>query len=105
MSYDISIETKDDDGVDIEAWCANITYNLSAMLKASGLRFGDLDGMTARDAHPHLVRSFQWLSMHPVSAKALEPENGWGTYEGLLVYVFAFKLACLLDPDGIVRVY
>jgi len=104
VSYDISIEAPPDKGFHSQLWETNVTYNLAPMLKAAGLRFDDLDGMTGREAQPHVASALHWLLDHPAEARTLAPENGWGTFDGLLACLAWFTAGCSAYPDGIVRV-
>lgn len=63
------------------------TYNLSAMWRLSGVVEGstrDLDGLTgaqiAARCKPAVARAIEY----PEAFRALDPENGWGDYDGFV---------------------
>ena len=65
----------------------NVTYNLTKMWMAAcpeDTRLIEIDDMTGAEAKPKLERAFRKLMADPEKYKQYEPENGWGTYAGLL---------------------
>lgn len=63
----------------------NITYNLSAMLKAGGfVGWGSLVGMLAVDAGTHLFGVLDTMAQDPDRFRAMNPPNGWGDYDKCL---------------------
>lgn len=88
----------------------NITHNLGPMAKAAGLyevmwRPEEINVNVAADAIPLLERGLENLVADPDKYKALEPENGWGTYEGLVKFVEAYLEACQRDHRAEVNAY
>lgn len=104
MSYDITIEAPPGDGDPRELWGGNLTYNVHDMLKAAGLRLRDLDSMPASEAFLHIDSALRFLVDYPLEVKALEPDNGWGSYGGLVAFFALFKSACADFPCDIVRI-
>lgn len=83
----------------------NITHNLTGMANAAGLysacwRPDELGAKKAGQlVKPLLVGLFN-LTKNPDEFKALNPGNGWGTYEGLVEFVEAYLLACVSYPEA-----
>lgn len=83
-----------------------ITYNLSPMFReATGHRFADLDGMTGAQAFTILRRGLVELVSSPDVYKALNPENGWGDYEGLVDVMAKAVVTAVSNPDAVVVFY
>ncbi len=88
---------------------ASITHNLIAMAAAADLyipiwRPEEMDITTAAQLLP-LLRD-GWLRLHaePEKCRALNPENVWGTYAGLVRFVEAYIAACIANPDAVISV-
>lgn len=106
MSLDFSLEAVRP----VEVFTDNITHNLVPMAQEAGvydvLWHPNLIGVTyAKDAIPILQRGLSYLREAPERFKALNPSNGWGSYEGLVEFVQKALLACEEHPDAIVRAY
>lgn len=86
-------------------WERNITHNLNQMAKAAGL-YGVLwrpeecepPVVLARDALPLVRAGLAKLVSHPSEFRKHNPENGWGSYEGLVRFTTAFLAACEEHP-------
>lgn len=109
MSYDIYLEpvpvacgcdhadccSKENDAVILDG----PTYNLAPMFKKAipgGLKA--LDGMLAEDAAPILLTGINDMLTFPGQFEMLNPENGWGTYQGALYFLQQFQIACRQNP-------
>ena len=95
-------------------YSANITHNLGAMAKEVNLS----NGMTlyqvlwrpeekglyfAREISELLDEGWNLLMADPVKYKKFNPENGWGSYEGLVNFVYEYRNACWDTPDAELR--
>lgn len=58
----------------------------------------------ARDLIPSMESGLAALKADPARFKALNPENGWGSYEGLVEFVEQYLAACKESPDAQVEV-
>lgn len=62
------------------------TYNVSPMfydaMGGEGIR--GLDGKLGRDALPLLRSAIEKMAGNPEKYRAMNPENGWGNYDGAL---------------------
>lgn len=88
---------------------ANITHNLGTMANAAGIykalwRPEEIDVTYARQLIPLLRAGLDWLIEQPELFKKYNPENGWGTYSGLVSFVKNYLAACEEYPDAIVYV-
>lgn len=106
MSWDVSIvidtggehlATVDDVG--------NTTYNLSAMYeKALGCNLGMLDGIKCNDVVGRARTAIRKMNAKPKVYKTLNPPNGWGTYDGALIFLTSLVEACSKHPKASVKV-
>lgn len=108
MSYDIGLKMMLDTGgaepfeVRLGAW--NYTHNCWRMFDLAGVR-GVLksDGtMLAADALPILARGVLRMEADPDAYRALNPQNGWGSYDGALAFVRAILDGCRAHPKATV---
>ena len=103
MSLDVSVKAKR--VVDVSE--DNITHKVAPMYYKcidENLGFKLLDGMKCRDAIPVLNRAIDDLIENKKEYEKLNPENGWGSYEGLLKSLKNLRIACLENPSGKVEV-
>lgn len=104
MSLDISLEKK----TLTEVWSGNITHNLNNMAEEAGLykplwRPEEVDLANAGQLIPILEKGISKLEADPDTYKALNPDNGWGDYEGLLSFCKGYLEACKEHPDARIR--
>lgn len=94
-----------------EVFSSNITHNLGKMAQAVQLKEDltlyqvlwrpDEIGITeAGMLAPHLIEGLKILVSDPVGFKQYNPENGWGSYEGLVQFVKDYLLACIDNPEA-----
>lgn len=103
MSLDVSVKARRV----VDVYEDNITYNLAPMYYKcididGGLKA--LNGMKCRDAIPVLNRAIDDLIENKEEYEKLNPENGWGSYEGLLKSLKSLRIACLENPSGKVEI-
>lgn len=108
MSWDISLEI-DTGGVEPAEVVdiGNYTYNVMPMYaKVMGLRSlnSDLHGMLAGEAIPILRNGIAYMEDNPLIFQRMNPENGWGDYEGALEYLRKILKACVSNPKCTIRV-
>jgi hypothetical protein len=83
----------------------NITHNLSEMAEAAGIyehlwRPEEIGVEKAGDLVGPLEAGLRRLKGHPGKYRKLNPDNGWGTYEGLVEFVERYLAACEAHPDA-----
>ena len=93
-------------------YSSNITHNLGKM--ASEVKLSN--GMTlyqvlwrpdeqvglkyAKDISELLDEGWNILMADPEHFKKFDPDNGWGSYEGLEKFVYNYRNACWDNPDA-----
>ena len=89
----------------------NITHNLNTMAAAVTLNNGktlydilwrpDEQGYKyAKDITEMLDEAHDILVSDPTKFKSFNPANGWGSYEGLVDFVYHYKNACKIHPEA-----
>jgi hypothetical protein len=105
MSWDITLTEKQWADVEV-AEIGNYTYNVSKMyVVAIGKSISDFHGMKAIDAVDILSKGYTEMRDNPEKYKAMNPENGWGNYEGALAYLGSLLDACVENPNSTIQVY
>lgn len=108
MSLDLSIAPnsckhcgKGDDALKF-----NYTYNVSQMwyeVYPEDEGMVQIDGMTGREAAPKIQKAIWEMESKKKFMKKLEPDNGWGSYEGFLQFLNKVLEACKECPGGVWR--
>ena len=100
----------------VSVYSGNITHNLGAMAGAvvlsNGMTLYDVlwrpdeqQGLKfARDIVNLLDEGWNILSSDPEKYEQFNPENGWGSYDGLEKFVYNYRNACWDNPDAELRV-
>jgi hypothetical protein len=113
MSLDIDLMVTKPTSV----WDWNITHNLGKMADAvvvdeeKSLTLYDIlwrpdeSGLVfAREISDYLDFGWNILLSDPEKYKTYNPENGWGSYDGLCNFVYNYRNACWDNPDATIRV-
>lgn len=87
----------------------NITHNLGHMARAVDLyeylwRPEELGIEKASQLGPILYDGLARFISNESQCRHRSPENGWGTYEGLVKFVSEYLVACAKYPDAIIEV-
>ena len=93
----------------------NITHNLGKMAGEVNLSNDltlydilwrpDEHGLKfAREISELLNEGWNILLSEPEHFKQWDPENGWGSYEGLVDFVYKYRNACWDNPDAELRI-
>ncbi len=97
---------------------ANYTSNVAPMFYAAfadseklaaelgenkGIR--GLSGLTGSDAQPLLDAAIEYFHEHKVELEAMNPANGWGSYDGALKLLGKLSRGCEQWPDDTLRVF
>lgn len=59
----------------------------------------------AKDIADLLHKGWAMLLADPMGYSEYNPENGWGSYEGLCRFVHDYRDACYEEPDAEIRVW
>lgn len=102
----IVVEEAGDSG---EVFSYNITHNLGPMAAAAGIyealwRPEEIDVTKASGLILLLRAGIEKLRAEPETYKKLNPDNGWGDYDGLLRFASCYLSACEDWPDATIRV-
>jgi hypothetical protein len=93
----------------------NITHNLGEMASevklSNGLSLYDVlwrpdehELELAEDIAELLDEGWNILVSEPDRFRQLNPENGWGNYDGLCKFVYEYRNACWNEPDATIEV-
>jgi hypothetical protein len=101
-------EAKEYEREDNEVFHANITHNLNKMATEAGIyeylwRPDEIGITKAKELIEPLRQGLHELKMNPDKYKAFNPENGWGSYEGLVRFVSNYLDACYEYPDATIE--
>lgn len=97
MSFDLHL--KNEHGGEVEL-SPGPTYNLSPMFAlALGYGFRELDGKKAGEAALDCALAHDRMRDDPEPYKALNPDNGWGDYDGALWVLQTLAEECARFPD------
>lgn len=83
------------------------TWNLTPMWVLSGVVDGslsELSGLTGGEVWDRVERALKVARRYPEAFRAVEPENGWGTYEGFIEALERVGVAALVDPTALTEV-
>ena len=100
MSLDVYLKIDD-----TTVYEANITHNVNGMAEAAGCycelwRPDEIGIEKGAQLIEPLKRSLMTLVSDPVRFEAMNPDNGWGSYDGLVRFVTAYLKACIQHPDA-----
>ena len=97
-------------------YSANITHNLGKMARqvklSNGMTLYDIlwrpdeqEGLKfAKDISELLNEGWNILLSDPEKFKKFEPDNGWGSYEGLEKFVYKYRNACWDNPEAELKI-
>lgn len=111
MSLDISLDQEVDFGGPggperIALFDANITHNLCPIWRLAGVSAAlyESEGKLARDILPALEVGLDSMLVKPAECRALNPSNGWGSYDDAVPWLERLIAACRRYPNATVRV-
>jgi len=93
------------DGNNIEVYNRNITHNLNKMAMEAEVyeelwRPDEIDINKASELINPIAIALKDIKSNPDKYKKLNPENGWGTYEGFVKFVQEYLDACIKYPNA-----
>jgi hypothetical protein len=111
MSHDAWMEIDTDALLPVEMIdIGNYTRNVSpmwrkAMTAAAGnqMSIQDTDGMTGAEALPLLAAALVHMLRNQAEYEEMNPENGWGDYEGATEFMRDCVWACAAHPNAVIR--
>lgn len=92
-----------------EVYSANITHNLAKMAAEAGIykhlwRPEEIDIIKARQLIEPLSIGVALMRREPERFRALNPENGWGSYDDFVPWIERYIAACCEFPEAEVSV-
>lgn len=102
MSLDFYIKAV----VPTDVYDGNMTHNVVPMWDMAGIydELYNSEGKLAKDILPKLKYGREKMANNPEEFKKLNPKNGWGTYEGALLFLDEIITACETWPQGIIHI-
>jgi len=96
--------------IDVHVLDRHITHNLINMAREAGiyevLWCPEKIGIErASDMIPYLEKGVEALKSDPERFKEFNPENGWGSYEGLLWFAIDTLVTCMGYPNASVSAH
>jgi len=79
----------------------NYTYNVSPMwykIYPDSKHMVEIEGLTGKQACVTLCVALTELDLYPEEFIALNPENGWGSYEGFKEFISDLMKASISNP-------
>lgn len=108
MSYDVGVTSepcptcKRERDADSERW--NYTSNCGPMWRHAGANLAEFAGKRAGDCAVILRAAIARMEADPATYEAMNPENGWGSYDRLLPALRRLAGIFESSPDGVVWV-
>ncbi len=105
MSYDIHLEI--DTGGPEPAWVGrdwNYTSNCGPMWRSAGADLAEFHGQFAGNVLHVLDKALAEMEANPATYRAMDPENGWGSYDTLLPALRELREMFAAHPKATVRV-
>lgn len=103
MSYDIWISCAHCDS-ELEP-STNYTHNVGPMLHDAGIDWnGKMNNLPVSEALPILEAGISKLESNPEYYRSMNPENGWGSYDGMMEWLAVIRKQMKAHPEGVVRV-
>jgi hypothetical protein len=111
MSLDIwltiGVDTGGPEPYEITLYDANYTHNVTPMWRKAGIyeALYESDGKQAGEILPMLRAGIVDMERKPNAYIALNPSNGWGSYETALPWLRKFTAACERHPKAVIGVW
>lgn len=105
MSYDVylSIDTGGPEPALVTDG-RNMTSNVSPMWRLAGADIAAFHGRTAGECLPQLREAIERMETDPAPFRALNPANGWGSYETCLRFLRELAEDFVAHPKATVEV-
>jgi hypothetical protein len=85
LSYWCGFEDDKDDSI-------NMTSNVACMWRLAGADLAEMNGKPAGEVKVILATAVRNMLAEPEKYKAMNPENGWGDYEGCIDYLMRLAI-------------
>lgn len=98
MSYDVYLNVDGGAGHGVCAFDRNMTSNVAPMWRKAGVDLREFQGLLAGRVIDSLNAAIDNMTNYPEDYRAMNPENGWGSYEGALDFLTSLRDACQKFP-------
>lgn len=98
MGYDVYLMIDTGGPNQHSVWSENHTSNTAGMWDKAGATLRDWEGITASNAEPMLTAAIAEMEANPDTYRAMEPSNGWGSYESCINFLKSIRDACREHP-------
>lgn len=107
MSYDVSLmvntgTTNEPNWHEVFWW--NYTTNCARMWREAGAELAEMHGKPTSECAPVLAAAIEKMKADPDTYKAMDPPNGWGSYDSLLPKLAELHNAMIQHPTTTVEV-
>ena len=97
------------EGTTNEVYSRNITHNVNNIARAAGIyehlwRPDEIGITNAKQLIVPLRVGLSILESNPEKFRKMNPDNGWGSYDGLVDFVRDYLAACEAHPGAMVEV-
>lgn len=83
----------------------NMTWNVAPMWRLAGADVGEFHDRLAGDLLPDLDKAISEMETNPGPYEALNPGNGWGSYETCLGFLRNLRADFRAHPKATVKVW
>ena len=88
---------------------ANVTHNLNTMADKAGIyhalwRPEEIGATRAKDITMLLEAGLADLKERPDYFKQFNPDNRWGSYDGFVLWVENYYIACVAHPEATISI-
>lgn len=104
MSWNFGLKMDTGAGEFFYGFDVNHTSNCNPMLGDVGIIWDELDGKQAKEARAIIAAGLEKLQNDPVKYEAMNPPNGWGSYETLCKVIQEILIEVTKHPLAIVSV-
>jgi len=105
MGYSVSLNISTGAETHARAFERNHTSNTARMWITAGCDVVKLHEKPAVEAAPLLRLAVEAMEAEPAKYQAMNPDNGWGSYESALAFLRDILEACVVHPATIVWVH
>jgi hypothetical protein len=82
----------------------NMTSNVAPMWRHAGCDLAEAHGRTAGEMLPTLTAAIEKMRAEPAVYRAMNPPNGWGSYENCLAFLERLRADWAAHPKATIAV-
>lgn len=104
VSYDVTLYVSTGGDSEVEAFWRNMTSNVAPMWRKAGADLASFADKRASECVADLEVAIKAMEADPATYRAMNPENGWGDYDGCLDFLKSIREACVTHPACTVHI-